>query len=163
MPLTGLLAAARVVQEHKFYRKRVMEIGHWRIIECDVAVLAKTDKPKIVGRFVQDSGIPFQLGIQVGRISRNKLDAAWVNLVDESGLDPIPEARRVRRWQVHVFIQMEHVNVFPVDVGPRSQRVSKLNLGVTRGHDNSSTTVLSDRLLYDLGSPFSGRLAHRLG
>src|SRR5439155_18583959 len=58
-------------------------------------------------------------------------------------------------------VEVEDIDVLPVDIRMRRQRLDKFNLRISRRDDDSSLPVFRDGSLNDLRGVLSGRLAHR--
>ena len=85
-----------------------------------------------------------------------------MDLFFEPSPDPVSEAGRMIRFDAGVFVHMEKLDGFPIDV-LLDQRICDWNLGISGGRDNSRSTLLSDGPLDDLGSLCGRRAACRSG
>jgi hypothetical protein len=114
--LPDLLQATRRIERHFLVGNSRSEIG-WRVIECQVAVLANSRKGD-VNRMLVDQGVEtVDLPRQIRRIAFYEVEGAQSRQFAGEALPEIPaEAGFVGCGYSHIFVKMEGGHHGPIDI-----------------------------------------------
>jgi hypothetical protein len=141
MPFAGLLFSRSVVHDYALDGCRIRKIGHMRIVEGDVTVLAETDKCQVERRLIQQLGVALNLGIQILCIAPHILNGSRMNFVFDTPLDPKPEAGGMGVRHADILIQVEDFDGLPRHARDFHKRVNQFQLRVA-GSDNDTGPAL---------------------
>src|SRR5205823_3057197 len=88
--------------------------------------------------------LPPNLGNRTSSISVSVQEMVSGNpgLVDQTLQQVLSETRRMCDRKPDVFVEMEHLDTTPVNVGSSGQRIQKFELGRPCGRDDSSDSSL---------------------
>jgi hypothetical protein len=116
-----------------------------------VAIFAKANEGDVDRRCFQELGVTIHLGAQIEGVALQVVCYAWMHFFFEPSPNPVSETGRMIRLDPGVFVHMEKLDSFPIDV-LLDQGIGDWNLGIPGGRDDSCSTLLSDGALDDLGS-----------
>ena len=147
--LANLLVAASGIQVHDQVGDLGVEVSG-RIVEGDVRIAANADQAHIDGSLADLLG----QGLDALGGAVHEVGLTHVGLGDEALLQVLAEGSDVGLGQVNVLVQVEHLDLGPVDVGLH-QVLQGLELGSAGGQNDAGTAVLGDGLVNDLGRGLS--------
>ncbi len=158
--LVNLLGPARRVQGHHLHILRVVEIGHRRVVEGQVPVLADTQAAEVEGVVAQERRVPLAL------CRRRRPPVEVVGRLGLGGLhdplaDPALEAGRMVGTDPEILVHVEDDDVAPRHVGSRShQLVNEGDLGVPGGEHGVGDALFGHRGAQDPRRPVGGGAGH---
>ena len=151
-----MLPAAGFIQLEYEVRLVGVEV-RGRVVERQVAVLpdaAEADRHGVVGDDAAHA-LGLGLGVVLGVEVVERRDGVG-QLAVEAFPEVLPEARGVGDGQADVFVEVEHGDAVPVEVGLGDQGLEHLELGSAGGDDDAGLAVSVEGVA-ELGGSVGGR------
>src|SRR5215469_16167916 len=157
--LSDLLAAAGFIQFDDQEWLLGLEI-RGRIVERQMPVFADANKRNVhlsqAQLFASTANHLVRFAFAVEQVI-----ARYAHLVDQPVKKVSAKARRMRRRQADIFVQMKHLDVLPGNIGRCRERVEKFELRRSRCRDDPGAAEFLDRPSQRSRGMLGGRLPKR--
>lgn len=131
-----LLLAAGLIKGHLFDPSGVLEVGHMRVVECKVGVLANAHEDDVGLECLQQAGIALTFVVGVWRIAIDAMDGREGLFGEDTNVEEVGEGLRRPGRQSYIFIHMKGIDLCPGDGFIGGQGGQELILGRCGGEND---------------------------
>ena len=145
--VAGLLPARRLVEAHDFDPAFVLEIGHRRIVERQMPVLAHAQDAEVDRMAAQQGFVMLALFERLGRIASEVVKFLRVNAFLDALVHVAGETRRMVRVDAEILVHVKQRHARPLDAAELHKGVEELELRIAGGQNRRRLAAFADAVL----------------